>query len=84
MRFATLEPNNTTIKAPVLEIPGLNWKKLTLKEARQHKCFIQQEFTRWLEDTDYLFNLRLTHFSPVPVSEWDEQDPGSKVSFSGS
>ena len=69
----------SSFKAQVLEIPGLNIKKLTLKQARQHKCFMQQEFQRWLDDSDYLFNLRLTHLSPVPVSDWDKNNPGAKV-----
>ena len=64
---------------PILEIPGLNWKKLTLKEARQQKCFMQQEFDRWMENSDHLFKLRLTHLIPAPVSKWDDNNPGAKV-----
>ena len=71
---------DNNIQGQVLEIPGLDWKKLTLKQARQQKCFMQQEFQRWLEDSDYLFNLRMTHLNPVPVSEWDSNNPGAKVS----
>ena len=44
--------NHKNVQTPVLEIPGLNWEKLTLKEARQQKCFLQQEFERWTENED--------------------------------
>ena len=74
---------NTTkedsFKELVWEIPGLSWEKLSLKQARQHKCFLQQEITRWLQETDYLMNLRMTQLIPMPVSEWQENNPGSKV-----
>ena len=70
-----------SIKDPVMEIPGLNWNKMSLKEARQQKCFMQQEFERWLEKSDYLFHLRLTHFIPAPVSTWQEDNPGKNVSY---
>ena len=66
-------------KDPVWEIPGLNWSKLTLKQARQHKTFLQQEIQRWLQDTDYLMTLRLTNLIPVPVDDWQENNPGAKV-----
>lgn len=70
---------NLNFKDPVWEIPGLNWSKLTLKQARQHKTFLQQEIQRWLQDTDYLMTLRLTNLIPLPVDEWDENNPGAKV-----
>ena len=57
--------DNSVIQPPILEIPGLNWQKLSLKEARQQKCFLQQEFERWTDDSDYLFQLRLTHLAYV-------------------
>ena len=72
--------HNQPVQNPVLEIPGLNWKKLTLKEARQQKCFMQQEFERWTDDSEYLFQLRLTHFIPVPTDTWSDENPGAKVS----
>ena len=72
--------NIKNFQAPVLEIPGLNWEKLTLKEARQQKCFLQQEFERWTDNSEYLFQLRLTHFIPVPTDQWSEDNPGAKVS----
>ena len=71
--------DDSIFQEPVLEIPGLNWRKLTLKQARQHKSFMQQEFQRWLEDSDYLFELRMTHLIPAPVSEWEDSNPGAKV-----
>ena len=73
------DENFKIFKDPVWEIPGLNWSKLTLKQARQHKTFLQQEIQRWLQDTDYLMNLRLTNLIPVPVEEWQENNPGAKV-----
>ena len=73
-----LDPDNE-IQDPVLEIPGLKWKKLTLKQARQQKNFMQQEFNRWMEDSDYLFNMRMTHLIPAPVSQWQENNPGENV-----
>ena len=72
--------DNPPVKVPILEIPGLNWKQLTLKEARQQKCFLQQEFERWTDDSEYLFQLRLTHFIPVPTDKWAEDNPGANVS----
>ena len=74
-----LPEDNLNIQTPLLEIPGLKWKNLTLKQARQQKCFMQQEFRRWMEDSDYLYNLRMTHLIPAPVSEWQENNPGEKV-----
>ena len=71
--------NKINFKDPVWEIPGLIWSKLTLKQARQHKTFLQQEIQRWLQDTDYLMNLRLTNLIPLPVNEWQENNPGAKV-----
>ena len=75
------EENKNIFKDPVWEIPGLNWSKLTLKQARQHKTFLQQEIQRWLQDTDYLMTLRLTNLIPVPVNEWEENNPGAKVCY---
>ena len=73
--------NNENFQSPVLEIPGLKWKKLTLKQARQQKCFMQQEFMRWVDESNYLFNLRMTHLSPLPVSKWQENNPGANVRY---
>ena len=75
-----LSETDKSIQDPVMEIPGLNWKKMSLKEARQQKCFMQQEFERWMEKSDYLFQLRLTHLIPAPVSKWQEDNPGQRVS----
>ena len=77
-----IEDENKNFKDPVWEIPGLNWSKLTLKQARQHKTFLQQEIQRWLQDTDYLMNLRLTNLIPLPVDFWQENNPGAKVFYS--
>ena len=73
------EKINSDFQNPVWEIPGLNWSKLTLKQARQHKCFLQQEIIRMTQDTDYLMNLRMTNLTPAPISDWQENNPGSKV-----
>ena len=75
------DSKENSFQEPVWEIPGLSWQKLTLKQARQHKSFLQQEITRWLQDTDYLMNLRMTQLIPVPVSDWQENNPGSKVFY---
>ena len=73
--------DNENFQPPVLEIPGLKWKKLTLKQARQQKCFMQQEFMRWTDETNYLFNMRMTHLTPAPVSNWQENNPGENVGY---